>query len=151
MFIEIKKLTSDKKCTECSEILSKKSFRRGQGNICKPCMTNKVKERNRAERKNDLTFNNLNKWSPADIYLASSKGRMVLKQLSSGKNLTSPLKIGKSKISSLSSLVSFGVLNAVMKQLMENGDLLPLSLKKAPNKDSVIIKTINFFYGYVKP
>ena len=44
--MEIKKLTSDKKCTECSEILSKKSFRRGQGNICKPCMTNKVKERN---------------------------------------------------------------------------------------------------------
>ena len=44
--MEIKKLTSDKKCTECSEILSKKSFRRGQGNICKSCMTNKVKERN---------------------------------------------------------------------------------------------------------
>ena len=75
---------------------------------------------------------------------------MVLKQLSSGKNLTSPLKIGKSKISSLSSLVSFGVLNAVMKHLMENGDLLPLSLKKAPNKDSVIIKTINFISGDVE-
>ena len=111
---------------------------------------NQVKKRNREERKNDLTFNNLNKWSPADIYLASTKGRMVLKQLSSGKNLTSPLKIGKSKISSLSSLVSFGVLNAVMKQLMENGDLLPLSLKKAPNKDSVIIKTINFISGDVE-
>ena len=111
---------------------------------------NQVKKRNAAERKNDLTFNNLNKWSPADIYLASTKGRMVLKQLSSGRNLTSPIQIGKSKISSRSSLVSFGVLNAVMKQLMNNGDLLPLSLKKAPNKDGVIIKTINFISGDVE-
>ena len=28
--------------------------------------------------------------------------------------------------------------------MRENGDILPLSLKKAPNKDSVVIKTINF-------
>ena len=77
-----------------------------------------TKKANLLEGKNSLVFNNINKWSPADIYLASTKGRMVLKQLSSGKNLTSPLKIGKSQISSRSSLVSFAVLNAVMKQLL---------------------------------
>ena len=40
-------------------------------------------------------------------------------------------------------MTSFSVLNALLKQMMENGDILPLSLKKAPNKDSVVIKTIN--------
>ena len=29
-----------------------------------------VKKRNRLEGINDLTFNDINKWSPADIYLA---------------------------------------------------------------------------------
>ena len=44
-----------------------------------------VKKRNRLEGINDLTFNDINKWSPADIYLASQKGRMVIRQLASGK------------------------------------------------------------------
>ena len=40
---------------------------------------------------------------------------------------------------------SFAVLNALMKQMIKDGDLLPLSLKKAPDQKSVRIKTINFF------
>tara|TARA_R100001594_G_C4026127_1_gene260255 strand:- start:19 stop:1494 length:1476 start_codon:yes stop_codon:yes gene_type:complete len=104
-----------------------------------------VKIRNRTiEGKKDITFSNLNKWTPADIYLASIKGRNVLSQLASGATLKPGIKIGNSTITSKSSLVSFSVLNAIMKQLIQNGDLLPLSLKKAPNKDSVVIKTINY-------
>ena len=103
-----------------------------------------VKKRNRLEGINDLTFNDINKWSPADIYLASQKGRMVIRQLASGKVMGRGIQIGKTNIDSLTAMTSFSVLNALLKQMMENGDILPLSLKKAPNKDSVVIKTINF-------
>ena len=103
-----------------------------------------VKKRNRLEGINDLTFNDINKWSPADIYLASQRGRMMMRQLASGKVMNRGVKIGKTKIDSLTSMTSFSVLNALMKQMMEDGDILPLSLKKAPRQDSVVIKTINF-------
>ncbi len=104
-----------------------------------------VKIRNQTiEGRKDITFSNLNKWTPADIYLASTKGRNVLRQLASGATVKPGIKIGNSTITSKSSLVSFSVLNAIMKQLIQNGDLLPLSLKKAPNKDDVVIKTINY-------
>ena len=103
-----------------------------------------VKKRNRLEGINDLTFNDINKWSPADIYLASQRGRMMMRQLASGKVMSRGVKIGKTKIDSLTSMTSFSVLNAMMKQMMEDGDILPLSLKKAPKQDSVVIKTINF-------
>ena len=94
--------------------------------------------------KKDLKFNNLNKWSPADIYLASKDGQRILKRLASGARLSTPFKLGKSKIYSRDSFVSFSVLNAVVKKLIDEGDLLPLSLKKAPDKQNVIIKTINY-------
>ena len=103
-----------------------------------------VKKRNRLEGINDLTFNDINKWSPADIYLASQRGRMMMRQLASGKVMSRGVKIGKTKIDSLTSMTSFSVLNAMIKQMMEDGDILPLSLKKAPRQDSVVIKTINF-------
>ena len=112
-------------------------------------VNNMVKKRNKKDNINDLTFNNLNKWTPADIYLASKNGQRTLKQLASGRPLSRPIKVGKTPIVSLNSFVSFGVFNAVMKELMEEGDLLPLSLKKAPKKGEVIIKTINFKTGDV--
>ena len=99
--------------------------------------------------KKDLTFNNLNKWSPADIYLASKYGQRVLKEFNSGRALTTPFKIGKTSIYSRDSFVSFGVLNAVMSTLIDSGDLLPLSLKKAPDGSKTIIKTINYIKGDV--
>ena len=104
-----------------------------------------VKRKNKDSNQNDLTFNDLNKWSPADIYLVSQKGKMVMRQLASGGVLSRGVKIGKTKIDSLTNMQSFAVLNALMKQMIKDGDLLPLSLKKAPDQKSVRIKTINFF------
>ena len=103
-----------------------------------------VQRRNKLEGINDLSFNDINKWSPADIYLVSQRGRMIMRQLASGKVMSRGVKVGKTKIDSLTNMTSFSVLNALIKQMMDDGDLLPLSLKKAPNKDNVIIKTINF-------
>ncbi len=119
---------------------------------------NRVKERNRTiddgEREVDLTFNNLNKWSPADIYLSSKYAQRILSELTSGTDrtprpLTKPIELGQTTIYSRSCFVSFGVLNRLLKTLMENGDLLPLSLKKSPNGQRTIIKTINFIDGDV--
>ena len=42
-----------------------------------------LKEKIEIVNQNDLTFNDLNKWSPADIYLVSQKGKMVMRQLAS--------------------------------------------------------------------
>ena len=109
-----------------------------------------VKERNRLPgTPKDLVFSDLNKWSPADIYLASKYGRDTFKKLADGKNLGKPFQLGKTSIVSLNSFVSFSILNAFMKQMIDTGDLLGLSLKKAPNADSVKIKTINFIEGDV--
>ena len=119
---------------------------------------NRVKERNRTidegEREIDLTFNNLNKWSPADIYLSSKYAQRLLSELASGSDrsptpLNRPIELGQTTIYSRSCFVSFGVLNALLKTLMENGDLLPLSLKKSPDGQRTIIKTINFIDGDV--
>ena len=104
-----------------------------------------VKRKNKDSTQNDLTFNDLNKWSPADIYLVSQRGKMVMRQLASGSVISRGVKIGKTKIDSLTNMQSFAVLNALMKQMIKDGDLLPLSLKKAPDQKSVRIKTINFF------
>ena len=106
---------------------------------------NEVKKKNRLEKTNDLTFNDLNKWSPADIYLASGRGRMVMRQLSQhGKVMGKGVKIGKTTIDTLENMKSFAVLNSLIKQMIDDGDLLQLSLKKAPDQKSVRIKTINF-------
>lgn len=105
---------------------------------------NQVKRRNRVENINDLTFNDLNKWSPADIYLVSGKGRVIMKQLASGKVMGRGVKIGKTSIDSLTNIESFAVLNSLIRQMIIDGDLLPLSLKKSPDRKTVTIKTINF-------
>ena len=68
-----------------------------------------------------------------------------MRQLASGSVISRGVKIGKTKIDSLTNMQSFAVLNALMKQMIKDGDLLPLSLKKAPDQKSVRIKTINFF------
>ena len=103
-----------------------------------------VKRKNKDSDQNDLTFNDLNKWSPADIYLVSQRGKWLC-DITSGSVISRGVKIGKTKIDSLTNMQSFAVLNALMKQMIKDGDLLPLSLKKAPDQKSVRIKTINFF------
>lgn len=101
-----------------------------------------VAERNARENVGDLIFNDLNKWSPADIYFATKKARGIFRQLTTGKGKLEPaLKIGKFRITGIQDFVTFNILNILIGKLIKDGDLLPLSLKKAP-KD-VKIKTFN--------
>jgi len=106
-----------------------------------------VKKKNREQGTHDLTFNNINKWSPADIYIASKDGKKILADLASGKMLMQPFRLGRTKLTSINNFMTFGILNGVLRRLITKGDLIPLSLKKAPNE--VKIKTINFIPGDV--
>ncbi len=74
-------------------------------------------------------FGDINKWTPADIYFATSKAKKIYSDLAKHpetrkKNLT------------------FAELNETIGKTIESGDLLPLSLKKV-NKN-VVIKEVNF-------
>ena len=75
--------------------------------------------------KGSITFGDINKWSPADIYFASDRAR---KKLSEEAKSNVPL--------------TFIELNSDISNLIDTGDLLPLSLKKQPN--TVTIKKVNF-------
>ena len=101
-----------------------------------------VKKANKLENKNALVFNNINKWSPADIYLASANAQRLLKTAASGGKIN--FKSGKFEFTSISNFVDFSVLNLFIKQMIDDGDLLPLSLKKSPDKKNTVIKTINY-------
>jgi len=107
-----------------------------------------VKQANQLEGKNSLVFNNINKWSPADIYLASAKAQRLLRDTASGKKIN--FKSGKFEFTSISNFVDFSVLNLFIKQMIDDGDLLPLSLKKSPDKKNTIIKTINYIENDVQ-
>jgi hypothetical protein len=74
-------------------------------------------------------FGNVNKWTPADIYFASSKSKTDL------ENLLNEEQTQKNNL-------TFAKLNKIISQLIKSGDLLPLSLKKV--KSNVIIKKVNF-------
>ena len=73
-------------------------------------------------------FGNINKWSPADIYYASKKAKTVLAE---------ELKIASKKTS-----YSFPDLNQVISDLINEGDLLPLSLKKVTQETKIV--PVNF-------
>ena len=77
--------------------------------------------------KNQATFGNINKWSPADIYLASKKAK---------DTLAKELKNAKPKS------YTFANLNIVTTDLIDSGDLLPLSLKKTTK--TAILQKVNF-------
>jgi hypothetical protein len=66
---------------------------------------------------NNQSFGNLNKWSPADIYFASKKAKDAISELANNS---------ETKKNNL----TFSVLNTKVGNLIKNGDLLPLSLKK---------------------
>jgi len=76
-----------------------------------------------------LTFGDINKWSPADIYFASPKSKKEIYNLV--KNKTG---------------LTFQSLNLFVSKMISSGDLLPLSLKKQPNK--VTILPVNFSRPY---
>lgn len=69
-------------------------------------------------------FDNINKWSTADIYFASDDAKKQISDLVSEKQL------------------DYTKLNAFISKNISNGDILPLSLKKQPNE--VKILKVNF-------
>ena len=77
--------------------------------------------------KNQAVFGNINKWSPADIYLASKVAKEKLS-----------LELKKAKPKSY----TFQNLNILTSDLIDSGDLLPLSLKKTTK--SVQLQQVNF-------
>tara|TARA_B100001778_G_scaffold32967_1_gene23875 strand:- start:158 stop:1558 length:1401 start_codon:yes stop_codon:yes gene_type:complete len=101
-----------------------------------------VKRANKVEGKNALTFNNINKWSPADIYLASANAQRIFKKLSQGQQVS--VKVGNFMITSADNFQDFSVLNLLIKHMIDMGELLPLSLKKSPDGKNTILKTINY-------
>ena len=110
---------------------------------------NSTKKANLLEGKNSLVFNNINKWSPADIYLASAYAQRLLKTAASGNNFKYKLGSNGTTLTSIDNFQDFSVLNAFIKDLINKGELLPLSLKKSPDRKTTIIKTINFVEGDV--
>jgi hypothetical protein len=74
--------------------------------------------------KADRPFDNINKWSTADIYFASETAKREIEDLVKEKKL------------------DFTKLNSFVSKTITEGSLLPLSLKKQPN--SVTIKKVNF-------
>ena len=74
-------------------------------------------------------FGDLNKWSPADIYFATAKAKKNLKDLSKDRE-------------TIKDNLTFAKLNQTTIDLIDEGELLPLSLKKV-NK-MIVIKKVNF-------
>jgi hypothetical protein len=77
--------------------------------------------------KKQVSFGNVNKWNPADIYLASDKAK---------KQFKDTLSKAKPKAFTFSSL------NILTSDLIDSGDLLPLSLKKTTS--TVTFQRVNF-------
>lgn len=75
---------------------------------------------------NDKQFGDINKWSPADIYFVSDKGREAVKE--ELDSLTIQSAKGSAKVSESFDFVD---LNKLVNGLVSNGHILPLSLKKA--------------------
>ena len=98
-----------------------------------------------------LEFKDLNKWNPADIYFATTYASKLISGLASGGTVSPVFTFGSAgtTVESLEFFQSFGLLNAFMKALMDQGHLLPVSLKLAPNQVDTIVKTINFIQGDV--
>ena len=87
----------------------------------------KIANKSPITEKNQVKFGNVNKWSPADIYLATDIARsQIAKALQNAKPKT----------------YSFVDLNILTSNLIDSGDLLPLSLKKT-TKD-VQLQKVNF-------
>ena len=75
-----------------------------------------VKRANKTDGKNALTFNNINKWSPADIYLASANAQRTFKKLAEGQQVS--IKVGNFMITSADNFQDFSVLNLLIKHIM---------------------------------
>ena len=76
-----------------------------------------------------IGFKDINKWNPADIYLANKEGE---------EGIAKELKEAKQDPSTY----SYDYLNEKIKMLMDKGALLPLSLKKT--KNNARLQKVNF-------
>ena len=75
-------------------------------------------------------FGDINKWSPADIYFATDKARDRIKA-------SVDVYTGKK-----AKAYGFDILNNMVSELIDKGEMLPISLKKQTN--TVTIKKVNF-------
>ena len=82
---------------------------------------------NKSGYKSQTKFGNVNKWNPADIYLASNIAK---------KKITNEVRTAKEKV------YTFQNLNILTSDLIDSGDLLPLSLKKTTKE--AILQQVNF-------
>jgi len=78
-------------------------------------------------KKTFIPFGDINKWCPADIYFTSEKAEKNILSLTSGKKFKD---------------ITFFQLNDILGKLIDDGELLPLSLKKQTS--NVTIKKVNF-------
>ena len=74
-----------------------------------------------------IPFGDINKWCPADIYFSSEKAEKKITAATTGEEFNN---------------MNFMALNTMLGDLIDSGDLLPLSLKKQTS--SVTIKKVNF-------
>lgn len=79
-----------------------------------------------------VPFLDVNKWSPADIYYASTKAKKIIKDTL------------KEADDDSYEPTYYHHLNDMITSLMESGNLLGVSLKKQPNPSQVKIKLVNF-------
>tara|TARA_B100001778_G_C18547049_1_gene611152 strand:- start:50 stop:1348 length:1299 start_codon:yes stop_codon:yes gene_type:complete len=84
--------------------------------------------------KNDYKFGDVNKWSPADIYFVSENAEKIVKD--EVISLTKKARKGSGKIQDS---YDFTDLNSLVNKLVDDGDLLPLSLKKV-QKSATLLK-----------
>ena len=82
---------------------------------------------NKSGYKSQTKFGNVNKWNPADIYLASNEAK---------KQIINEVRNAKEKV------YTFQNLNILTSELIDSGDLLPLSLKKTTRE--AILQKVNF-------
>jgi len=86
-------------------------------------------ENSKKQYTRSIPFSNINKWSPADMYFASKDAKLIIaKEVADAKkNLRA---------------YTFMELNETITNLIDRGDLLPLSLKKTTS--SVVLDKVNF-------
>ena len=99
------------------------------GNISK-LFTKANKNTDWAKLTKQPAFGNINKWNPADIYLGSKKAKIEIKK----------------ELNEVKDNYFFTDLNNLINRLIDSGDLLPLSLKKATK--TVHIVKVNFDSSY---
>jgi hypothetical protein len=80
-----------------------------------------------ANKNSSNYFGDINKWSPADIYLVSKHGDEVIDD-----------ELIYATDSDFKNSYTFLELNEMISELIESGDLLPLSLKKAANSAHIV-------------